>query len=339
MRRSVHGFLVVLALAGAVSLGAAPWQPGDTGGSVPGAPGGSVPVGALDYGFGLQLDKPYQAPGMAARATLFFFNMTPFYTQGAYADMGGLGCRYDLFIRDHKDRLVWEPRVPCPLIGPAGPFPLPGGTLLQYPVDLSMEYWNSETADPDGEPLPGGFYMLQAQHDFQGPSLLSPDGNPDVYGGPGGDPAAEVPFRVVICDRCGGRCGGPVPVRELGSGKMSGYRYGDPDFHGEELVLRTEGAALEFWRKHTSIQDPPPPPPFVDFDTEMVIVTVMGTTPAGGSTRIIGADEHACHIMVQVLKAWQPGELSVLSNPFHAVAVPRSLKEVLFIHAITQGED
>jgi hypothetical protein len=62
----------------------------------------------------------------------------------------------------------------------------------------------------------------------------------------------------------------------------------------------------------------------------------MGTTPSGGRTEIFGANEHACHIMVQVLRDWKPSPLSTLSNPYHAVAVPRSLKEVLAIHAVTQ---
>jgi len=340
MSRSVHGFLVVLALAGAVSLGAAPWQPGDTGGSVPGAPGGSVPVGALDYGFGLQLDRPYQAPGEAALATLFFFNLTPEDTQGT-AQMGGLGCTYDLFIRDHKDRIVWQPppcRIADPETGaPIGPFPLPGGSFLRYPVDLNMEHRFAETGDPDGEPLPGGSYMLQARHDFSGPAILTPEGNQDVYGAPGGDPFAEVPFRIVLCDGADW----PLPLRELGSGDISGYRYGDPDFRGEELVLRTEEAALEFWRKHTSYRDPAPPPPNVNFEAEMVIVSLMGWRPSGGgpSTRIIGVSEHPCHMMVQVVMDYHPGPEPVLTNPFHAVAVSRSLKEVRFVHAVVQGED
>jgi len=328
MKRRTLIAALVLTVAGAA--GAAPLAPD---GSDRSAPGFHLPTSALDFGFGVQLDEPYKTPGEDARATLFFFNLTSWDAPGGWVNMGGPGCRYQVMVRDPKGRIVWRPDVMCPAAVMS--FPFPAGTLLMLPMDLSMVYQASETPDPDGEPLPGGAYMMEARHDYNGPQV--PGGAADEFvPGPGGEPRAEVPFRIVQCDGAGGW----MPVRDLGRDSMSGYRYGEPGFHGEDLVLRTEEAALAFWAEHNSHRGVVPPPPRVDFGAEMVVVAVMGTqSTIGPSIEIVGVEEYPCHIMVQVREDMRPGQLPALSNPVHAVAVPRSLKEVLFIHAVVQGED
>lgn len=286
----------------------------------------------LDFGVGLQINRPYQAPGDTARVSLFFFNMTRQDADGSFADFGGVGCRWDLFVRDAEGRIVWQPQVPCPLtadgvFAPAGPFPFPGGTFLRYPVDLPLVYRGSETAAPDGAPLPGGAYRLQARHDYHGP--MHPDGQ---LIGIGTDPSAEVPFRIILCDALEGE----ITPRFLGQGSISGYRYGDSSFRGADLVLRTREEALAFWEAHTSNVEPKPQPPAIDFDQEMVLVSLLGWQSTGGrpSIEIRGVEEASCHISVQVEDDPTPGQLDVITNPWSAVAVPRSLKEVVFQHAV-----
>lgn len=308
----------------------------------PGSPGGNLmdPHKVLDFGFGLQIDRPYQAPGERADATVFFFNMTPWDADGAWSNFGGFGCNYTAEIRNARGEIVWRPAVFCPAMSNmppivAMPFPFPAGTLLQLPAPLEMVYQWGETPDPDGEPLPGGPYTLEARHDYHGPVLPTPDGG--STGNRGSDPWAVVPFRVVLCDGAGGT----VPFRDLGGGDYSGYRYGDMNFYGEDLVLRTKEAAQAFWIEHASNQSPPPSPPAVDFRTEMVLVTLLGWQSSGGgpSIEIRSVDESPCHITVLVQRDTDPGPLDVITNPFHAVAVPRSLKEVRFVHTVVFGPD
>jgi hypothetical protein len=53
-------------------------------------------------------------------------------------------------------------------------------------------------------------------------------------------------------------------------------------------------------------------------------------------------NEEPCHIEVTVIERWSHGPApAVITNPFHIVAVPRSMKEVVFVHvaAIPQGDE
>lgn len=308
-----------------------PAQPsnGSDPGTAPGSGGGSL-GGALDFGFGLQVDRPYQEVGGTAEATLFFFNMTSQDADGAWANPGGFGCRYHVVVRDAKGRLVWRPQTLCPLdaAAPIGPFPFPGGTLLQLPATIPLVYRGSEISVPDGTPLPGGAYTLEARHDYAGP--VHPEGPQTI--GLGGVPEATVPIRLVEC-----RTPAPLTVVEsLDQGEISGYRYADDEFYGEDFVLRTREEAAAFWKAHTSHLFPRPKPPEVNWEEEMVLATVMGfqTTGGGPSTTITDVIENRCHIEVQVTEAWIPGPLDVITNPYHLVKIPRSLKEVTFTHHV-----
>jgi hypothetical protein len=218
----------------------------------------------------------------------------------------------------------------------AMPYPVPAGTLHRLPAPLEMVYQWGDTPDPDGEPLPGGSYTLWATHDYHGPVLPSPDGV-SRGGNIGSNPSAEVPFRIALCDGAGG----PMPMRSLDQGEMSGYRYGDMNFRGEDLVLRTKEAAQAFWIEHTSNRFPPPAPPAVDFRTEMVLVSLLGWQSSGGGPviEIRSVEESPCRVTVLVHRDTDPGPLDVITNPFHAVAVPRSLKEVRFVHTVILDPD
>jgi len=284
---------------------------------------------ALGFGFGVQLDRPFQEVGSTGVATVFFFNMS---RQDVYGVGPGPAGLFFLTVRDHKERAVWRSPPPPPWAAgggepcPIGPYPLPAGTFHRFDVPLPLEHWSSVTGDPDGEPLPGGLYTLEAVYRFNGPR---PD--PDLLLGPGADPEALVPFRIYRCSRETG----PLPIRELAKGSTSGYRGGDPTFYGEDFVLRSEGAALSFWAEHTAHIVPPPPLPFVDFSREMVLVTLLGYQTSGGGPEISvrAVEEKACHVEVGVVNVTLPGPLDVITNPYHIVAVPRNMKEVAFVHA------
>jgi hypothetical protein len=112
-------------------------------------------------------------------------------------------------------------------------------------------------------------------------------------------------------------------------------------FQGEDLVLRTGLLGMQFWQAHTANVTPAPPPPAVDFSREMVLVSLLGTRPTSGyGVRITAVAEKACHLEVTVEgSSIEPlsstgAVMPVITNPFHLVAVPRSLKEVRFIHTV-----
>jgi len=286
--------------------------------------------GSLGYGFGAQLAQPFYEVGSQATASVFFFNLSGQDAFGFDDPIGGEGCSFFVNIVDAWGRLVRRPHVPCPLVGrmPIGPFPFPfpAGTFHRFDVPLPLFYASSETGDPDGAPLPGGLYTLKAIQFFGGPG--PGEGN---FPGPGGNPEAQVPFRIFQCSAPGG----PLPIRELSGGLFSGYRAGDPTFSGEDLVLRTAEAGLRFWRQHAAIFFPPPPPPAVDFTQEMVLVSSLGPRRDGeASVRITSVEEKPCHLEVTVREIRAPVFLPVLTAPIDIVAVPRSLKEVVFVRQL-----
>ncbi len=284
--------------------------------------------GSLGYGFGAQLDQPFQIVGSQPTATVFFFNLSEQDAFGLAEPIGGEGCSFFVNILDAQGRLVRRPQVACPLVGrmPIGPFPFPAGTFRRFDVPLPLSYASSETGDPDGTPLPGGLYTLQATQLFNGPG---PGANPFVLNAfQGGDPEARVPFRIFQCTPPTGL----LPIRELAGGSISGVQGDAPTFPTEDLVLRTAQAGLQFWRQHTAFIFPPPPPPAVDLAQEMVLVSIAGLRQGDGSIRIIAVEEKPCHLEVTVQEVYGGAPLEFLTTPVHIVAVPRSLKEVLFVH-------
>ncbi len=317
------------------------------------ASGGESGNSTLGYGFGVQVNQPFLQVGSQALATLFFFNLSRQDAYGQWVPVGGEGCSFFMDILDEKGRLVRRPWAFCPLregidmpagggssqssspsqgldvrmAAPIGPYPLPAGTFHHFTVPLPLVYASSVTGDPDGTLLPGGLYTLKATQLFNGPG----PGDPLFMFG-GGDPEARVPFRIFQCSPPAG----PLPIRELVGGYFSGYRYGDPTYFGDDLVLRTGPAGLQFWSQHTSMTAPPPDPPAVDLTQEMILASLAGYRGSGGGTfHITSVEEKLCHLEVSVLETYSPIAIAAITNPFHIVAVPRSLKEVRFVHAVS----
>jgi len=332
---SRHGMVVVglvlVVLACAFPAGAA-----SSGSAVGDASDPNSAPASLGYGFGAQINQPFHPVGTQAFASIFFFNLSRQDAFGAWVPVGGEGCSFFVNILDEKGRLVRRPRAICPLLDvaamPIGPSPLRAGTFRRFDVPLPLVYASSETGDPDGALLPGGLYTLHATQEFNGPG---PEDPLLMFGG--GDPEARVPFRIYQCGPypAGGL---PMPMRELAKGAFSGYRNTDPNFFGEDLVLRTEAAGVRFWEQHTSIWAAPWNPPAVDFSREMVLVSLAGRRPSGqNSIQITSVEEKPCHLEVTVVETTAPIGIAAITSPFHMVAVPRSLKEVRFIHAVDLG--
>lgn len=149
--------------------------------------------------------------------------------------------------------------------------------------------------------------------------------------------AARNPFHIVKCRSVPGtlrlRLERAWPLRTLDRGETSGYRYGDPAFAGENLVLRRERRYRYLWREHTSHLVPPPPPPGVHFPHEMVLASFFGYWPtSGASIEIVRARlTWFGALRVDVVKRARPGPLPVVTNPFHLAATRMWTGPVFFV--------
>lgn len=247
---------------------------------------------SLGYGFGASLDQPFHEAGSQALASLFF-NQSPQDAFGFGVPFGEQGCSFCMNILDDKGRLVRRPRGICPLRQ---------GVVTLAPIRPF--------------PLPAGTFRR-----FDLPVPLAHASSET------GDPEARVPFRIFQCTPSVG----PLPIRELAQGSFSGYRYNDQTFFGADLVLRTAPAGLQFWGQYTSLIFPPPAPPAVHLSQEMVLVSLAGRRASGRSSiRITSVKEKPCHLEVAVVEIISPMGIDVFTNPFNIVAVPRSLKAVVF---------
>ena len=126
--------------------------------------------------------------------------------------------------------------------------------------------------------------------------------------------------------------GGSIPFETLDRGEVSGFRYGDPDFLGGEMVIRDRTTWEWFWVKHTEEIKPAPPVPRVDFGREMILVILLGFQTSGGKAgvEIVSIEELITQepprstrrtgpkaIVVSIDENREPGPLNIITNPYH----------------------
>lgn len=116
-----------------------------------------------------------------------------------------------------------------------------------------------------------------------------------------------------------------LPVETIVQGQVSYVQYGEPGFTGLDVVIQNQESWQEFWTRHTSGLFPQPALPDIDFESQMVIVAIMGYQSSGGpSTSITGVflDSTDGTLHVGVADNREPGFLTVITNPYHIVVVP-----------------
>lgn len=280
----------------------------------------------LQYGLGLQLDRPLQEPGRTATADLFLFNSSSQTLRARSPDLSEPDhCQFLWWIEDFQTRRFVSRVTGACSTAPWEEIDLPQGTFLRWTLDVPMSYRRSETLDPNGTPLPGGIYRLVGQVRMVVP--LSPGGfGPSLTY----TPFANLPFHVVVCDETSE----PLAMRPLGRGTGSGYPVPARAGRSEDRVLvtlRTEEAAQGFWTEHTRGMDPKPSPPAVNFDEEMVLVLISSRPPATSTPglRFLSVSENPCELVAAVQDATDfEAEGDPDAGTWAAVAVPRSQKAV-----------
>lgn len=121
----------------------------------------------------------------------------------------------------------------------------------------------------------------------------------------------------------------PVALRTLDKGAYSGVR--------ERLatVIRTEDAWRTLWQWHVAGVEPRRDLPGVDFSREMVVAVFVGEQRTGGAlVEVLGATVEGGVLRVRVRETPAPPGgigLSVLTQPFHLVLLPRAELPVEFV--------
>lgn len=115
-------------------------------------------------------------------------------------------------------------------------------------------------------------------------------------------------------------------------GDISGWNFNTPGFLGEDLVIRDPGFWASFWAQHSSNTQPPPQ---IDFTQYVVVAVVQGPQSSGGGPNIVinrvlrsGWPSPAANtpptVTFEVIDDERPGALTIITNPYHIVAVPRT---------------
>ena len=159
------------------------------------------------------------------------------------------------------------------------------------------------------------------------PSTPPPMSTPPPIGAPqdGGLSIAPIRFRLSP------GVSGPVGFETLGEGYVSYYLYGEPWGRGC-LAIRDADTWTAFWDVHTSGISPQPSAPNVPFDREMVLGCILGTWTDCCSSyiEITGVEAFGDDYIVSVDAHQEHGMLTMLTNPFHLVKLPRTDGRVAF---------
>ncbi|MCS6885365.1 MAG: protease complex subunit PrcB family protein [Acidobacteriota bacterium] len=132
----------------------------------------------------------------------------------------------------------------------------------------------------------------------------------------------------------------PIKFETIEKNNVSGYRYAEANFKGADFLIKDKGAWKKFWNAHSKQLQPLPSPPKINFKEEMVVVTILGTQPTGGpSTEIseVLSDEKCDCLIVRIKDDERQGFLTVITNPFHIIKLPKSEKSLLFEHEKVEG--
>jgi hypothetical protein len=102
----------------------------------------------------------------------------------------------------------------------------------------------------------------------------------------------------------------------------------------QNLAIKSEQQFKDFWASLHSNKKPLPDTPSIDFNNQMVLVSVMATKPSGGygvAITKVGLLNDQIGVRVQNVK---PGKncitTAALTNPYHIVAISKSDKPIKF---------
>ena len=155
-------------------------------------------------------------------------------------------------------------------------------------------------------------------------------------------PLAVVAFLILVSFQLQGvALSQSIPFETIDQGETSYFNYGDPNFLGADMVITDQQTWTWFWGQHTFSLSPTPPIPNINFNNEMVLVTMLGFQTSGGGPSIeISSIEGIVQssagsgsaktgqglskgIQVFIKENREPGTNQVITNPYHVVKTKR----------------
>lgn len=130
------------------------------------------------------------------------------------------------------------------------------------------------------------------------------------------------------------------PFRNLSSGDISYYRYGDSGFTGGCFAIRRGTDWEAFWAVHAS-GGLGRTPPVVDFEREIVLGCILGfvSTCCSAYVQIFDIVRNGSAYRAVVKQSASRGMMMAVTNPYNFVAAPRTEGQVTFHHRVWWGPE
>ena len=126
---------------------------------------------------------------------------------------------------------------------------------------------------------------------------------------------------VVALEQTGPDCR-PITIAK---GERSAWGQSNATFAGAELIINSPQAWGSFWQRHVGSTAPVTPPP-IDFQQQVVVAVIQGPQPSGGGPNIAITEfvPRDGFVIIRIFDDRRPGPATVITNPFHIVAIPRA---------------
>ncbi len=116
---------------------------------------------ATEWGIKLQTDQVIYPVRGIVDVNITYYNLTNWPIIGICNVGGGLGCCYDIVIKDENDQIVTQPgNVFCPMILTKMILEAHQVLNLHHRVPLIAGEYGPEIKNKDAKPLPPGFYQV-----------------------------------------------------------------------------------------------------------------------------------------------------------------------------------
>lgn len=121
----------------------------------------------------------------------------------------------------------------------------------------------------------------------------------------------------------------PVEFSTLSQGDLNGN--GDEGIEKSKLIITDKKVFTVLLSKMNTINDEVSPIPMVDFDENIVLAVFDDVKSHGGhSIDITKVTEQEDRFLVQIERLNTGGMLTVITQPYHLVMIPKTTKPIIF---------
>lgn len=121
----------------------------------------------------------------------------------------------------------------------------------------------------------------------------------------------------------------PVEFSTLSQGDLKGN--GEEGIGKSKLIISDQKAFEVLLAKTNAVNDQISPAPTIDFDQSIVLAVFDEIKSHGGhSIDITEVSEHEDRFVVQIERLNEGGMLTVITQPYHLVKIPKTTKPIIF---------